>query len=90
MKFTKLFLTVFSVMVLTSTLHAQSYNTALGVRLGYDSGLTLKHFFTHENPGELIIVDAKTFQEVKALPMSKPIGKYNVFNKVTRSEGTSH
>ncbi len=43
-----------------------------------------------ENPGELIIVDAKTFQEVKALPMSKPIGKYNVFNKVTRSEGTSH
>ena len=43
-----------------------------------------------ENPGELVIVDAKTFREVKALPMSKPIGKYNVYNKVTRSEGTSH
>lgn len=43
-----------------------------------------------ENPGELIIVDAKTFQEVKTLPMAKPIGKYNVYNKVTRSEGTSH
>ncbi len=43
-----------------------------------------------ENPGELIVVDAKTFQEVATLPMSKPIGKYNVYNKITRSEGTSH
>lgn len=43
-----------------------------------------------ENPGELIVVNAKTFQEVATLPMAKPIGKYNVFNKVTRSEGTSH
>lgn len=43
-----------------------------------------------ENPGELIVVNASTFQEVATLPMAKPIGKYNVFNKVTRSEGTSH
>ena len=43
-----------------------------------------------ENPGELVVVDARTLREVKSLPMSKPIGKYNVFNKVTRSEGTSH
>ena len=26
----------------------------------------------------------------KATEPVKPIGKYNVFNKVTRSEGTSH
>lgn len=43
-----------------------------------------------ETPGELVVVDAITLREVAALPMMKPIGKYNVFNKVTRSEGTSH
>ncbi len=43
-----------------------------------------------ENPGELLVVDAATFREVASLPMMKPIGKYNVYNKVTRSEGTSH
>lgn len=42
------------------------------------------------NPGELLVIDATTLREVAALPMMKPIGKYNVHNKVTRSEGTSH
>ena len=43
-----------------------------------------------ETDGALIVYDAQTFKEVKRLPMSKPVGKYNVFNKITRSEGTSH
>ena len=43
-----------------------------------------------EDEGALIVYDAATFREVKRLPMRKPVGKYNVFNKVTRSEGTSH
>jgi hypothetical protein len=43
-----------------------------------------------EDDGALIVYDAATFQEVKRLPMRKPVGKYNVFNKITRSEGTSH
>ncbi|MFZ6751280.1 cytochrome D1 domain-containing protein [Undibacterium sp. Ren11W] len=43
-----------------------------------------------ENDGELVIYDAKTLQVVKRLPMKKPSGKYNVFNKITRSAGTSH
>lgn len=43
-----------------------------------------------EMEGELVIYDATTLQEVKRLPMKKPSGKYNVFNKITRSEGTSH
>ena len=43
-----------------------------------------------ENDGALIVYDAATFKEVKRLPMSKPVGKYNVWNKITRSEGTSH
>jgi len=43
-----------------------------------------------EMDGALIVYDAATLQEVKRLPMSKPVGKYNVWNKITRSEGTSH
>jgi mono/diheme cytochrome c family protein/WD40 repeat protein len=40
--------------------------------------------------GAVIVYDAKTLQEVKRLPMVKPSGKYNVYNKITRSAGTSH
>jgi hypothetical protein len=43
-----------------------------------------------EMDGAVIVYDAKTLKEVKRLPMSKPVGKYNVFNKITKSEGTSH
>jgi DNA-binding beta-propeller fold protein YncE len=40
--------------------------------------------------GALVVYDAKTLSEVKRLPMKKPSGKYNVYNKITRSTGTSH
>ena len=43
-----------------------------------------------EMDGALVIYDATTFKEIKRIPMSKPSGKYNVFNKTTRSSGTSH
>lgn len=43
-----------------------------------------------DNDGALIIYDAATFKEIKRLPMNKPSGKYNVYNKITRSAGTSH
>ena len=43
-----------------------------------------------EDPGELIVYDAETFAEIKRMPMRKPSGKYNVYNKITFSEGTSH
>ncbi len=43
-----------------------------------------------EMDGALIVYDARTLREVKRLPMSKPVGKYNVWNKISRSEGTSH
>ncbi len=43
-----------------------------------------------ENDGALVIYDADTLQEVKRIPMKKPSGKYNVYNKITRSAGTSH
>ncbi|MEW5889939.1 MAG: cytochrome D1 domain-containing protein [Pseudomonadota bacterium] len=43
-----------------------------------------------EMDGALIVYDARSLEEVKRIPMKKPVGKYNVFNKITRSEGTSH
>jgi mono/diheme cytochrome c family protein/DNA-binding beta-propeller fold protein YncE len=43
-----------------------------------------------EDDGALIVYDARTFEEVKRLPMRRPVGKYNVWNKISRSEGTSH
>jgi len=43
-----------------------------------------------EDDGAVIVYDAATLQEVRRLPMKKPSGKYNVFNKITFSEGTSH
>ncbi len=43
-----------------------------------------------EKDGAIIVYDAKNLKEIKRLPMSKPVGKYNVYNKITRSEGTSH
>ncbi|MBI1949452.1 MAG: c-type cytochrome [Deltaproteobacteria bacterium] len=43
-----------------------------------------------EDDGALVVYDAATLKELKRLPMKKPSGKYNVFNKIKFSEGTSH
>lgn len=43
-----------------------------------------------EDDGEVLVYDATTLEIVKRLPMRKPSGKYNVWNKITFSEGTSH
>ncbi|WP_229582975.1 nitrite reductase [Paracoccus sp. S-4012] len=43
-----------------------------------------------EDDGAVVVYDAQTLQEVRRLPMRKPSGKYNVWNKITFSDGTSH
>ena len=43
-----------------------------------------------EDDGAVIVYDAATLEEVTRLPMRKPSGKYNVWNKITFSDGTSH
>ncbi len=43
-----------------------------------------------EMDGAVVVYDAATFKEIKRIPMKKPSGKYNVYNKITRSAGTSH
>lgn len=43
-----------------------------------------------EMDGALVVIDTRTLREVKRIPAKKPVGKYNVWNKISRSEGTSH
>ncbi len=43
-----------------------------------------------EMDGAVIVFDAATLTEVARLPMVKPSGKYNVWNKITFEDGTSH
>lgn len=65
MKRNKLFAILFSITAFTSTVHAQNYNSSLGARLGYDSGIALKYFFTPKNPAEFILsVSPRYFQLV--------------------------
>lgn len=42
-----------------------------------------------ERDGAIVVYDARTWKEVKRLPMVKPVGKYNIGNKVGRERGTS-
>ncbi len=69
-----------------------------------DPGKTLAHIeFTRDgryalaslserksDGGALVVFDALSLKEVKRIPMDKPVGKYNLYNKINRSEGTSH
>jgi len=43
-----------------------------------------------DREGALVVYDAQTLKEIKRLPMKRPVGKYNVWNKTRLSEGTSH
>ncbi|MFO1317578.1 MAG: cytochrome D1 domain-containing protein [Burkholderiales bacterium] len=43
-----------------------------------------------EFDGAIVVYDAATFAEVKRIPAARPVGKYNVWNKVNHSAGTSH
>jgi cytochrome c553/WD40 repeat protein len=43
-----------------------------------------------EMDGAVIVYDTATLTELRRLPMVKPSGKYNVWNKITFEDGTSH
>ncbi|MDR5653517.1 cytochrome D1 domain-containing protein [Ruixingdingia sedimenti] len=43
-----------------------------------------------EQDGAVIVYDSATLAEITRLPMVKPSGKYNVWNKITFEDGTSH
>lgn len=74
---------------IVTTLRPVSENkTAAHVEFDKDGKYALLSIWDMD--GAVIVYDAKTLKEVKRLPMVKPSGKYNVYNKTTRSSGTSH
>ncbi len=73
---------------IVKTLRPAPGKTAAHVEFDRYGKFALVSLWEHE--GAVIVYDAVTLEEVKRLPMVKPSGKYNVFNKITFSAGTSH
>ncbi|MGI9416703.1 MAG: cytochrome D1 domain-containing protein [Geminicoccaceae bacterium] len=72
----------------TKTLRPAPGKTAAHVEFTRDGRHALLSIWDMD--GAVIVYDAETLKEVKRLPMVKPSGKYNVWNKISRDEGTSH
>lgn len=73
---------------LVKTLQPEPGKTAAHVEFTRDGKYALLSIWDVE--GAVVVYDANTLQEVKRLPMSKPSGKYNVYNKTHYEAGTSH
>lgn len=73
---------------IVKTLRPVPGKTSGHVEFNRDGSLALLSIW--ELDGEVLVYDSNNFNIIKRLPMSKPVGKYNVYNKITRSEGTSH
>lgn len=77
-----------STLEIVKTLKPVPGKTAAHVEFDRDGRHALLSIWDKE--GYVIVYDAKTLEEVKRLPMNKPSGKYNVYNKTRYTEGTSH
>ena len=73
---------------IVKTLRPKPGKTAAHVEFTRDGSHALVSIWDMD--GALVIYDAKTLEEVKRIPMKKPSGKYNVYNKINLSAGTSH
>ena len=70
------------------TLRPAPGKTAAHVEFTRDGKYGLLSIWDEE--GAVSVYDGTTLKEIKRLPMNKPSGKYNVYNKTRYSEGTSH
>ena len=77
-----------STLEIVKTLKPSPGKTAAHVEFTRDGRYALLSIW--ENDGAIVVYDASTLEEIKRIPMNKPSGKYNVYNKITRSSGTSH
>jgi mono/diheme cytochrome c family protein len=73
---------------IAATLRPAPGKTAAHVEFTRDGRYALLSIWDMD--GALVVYDAETLEEVKRVPMVKPSGKYNVYNKIRLSEGTSH
>jgi len=77
-----------STLEIVRTLRPEPGRTAAHVEFTRDGRYALLSIW--EDDGAVLVYDARTLEVVKRLPMDKPSGKYNVWNKVSHSRGTSH
>jgi DNA-binding beta-propeller fold protein YncE/cytochrome c553 len=73
---------------MVKTLRPEPGKTSAHVEFSRDGRYALVSLW--EMDGALVVYDAASLEEVKRIPMRKPSGKYNVYNKIHRSAGTSH
>jgi mono/diheme cytochrome c family protein len=73
---------------IAATLRPAPGKTAAHVEFTRDGRYALLSIWDMD--GAIVVYDAETLEEVKRIPFVKPSGKYNVYNKIRRSEGTSH
>lgn len=77
-----------STLEIVKTLAPMPGKTAAHVEFTKDGKYVLLSIW--DKDGAVIVYDSKTFKEIKRLPMKKPSGKYNVYNKTHYERGTSH
>ncbi|MEX2488821.1 MAG: cytochrome D1 domain-containing protein, partial [Pseudomonadales bacterium] len=73
---------------IVKTLRPSPGKTAAHVEFNKDGTRAIVSIW--EMDGEIVIYDADELEEIKRLPMVKPSGKYNVYNKIHYERGTSH
>ena len=73
---------------IVKTLRPAPGKTAAHVEFTRDGRFALLSIW--EMDGAIVVFDARSLEEVRRIPMVKPSGKYNVWNKIHGSEGTSH
>lgn len=73
---------------IVKTLRPSPGKTAAHVEFNKDGSKVILSIWDMD--GEIIVYDANTLEEEKRLPMVKPSGKYNVWNKTQYERGTSH
>ncbi|TFH87839.1 cytochrome C oxidase Cbb3 [Billgrantia azerbaijanica] len=73
---------------IAETLIPEPGKTAAHVEFDRDGETLLLSIW--DDDGALLRIDAETLEELDRMPMKKPSGKYNVWNKTQYEEGTSH
>lgn len=73
---------------IVKTLQPAPGKTAAHVEFTRDGRYALLSIWDED--GAVVVYDGQSLEEVKRIPMSKPSGKYNVYNKTRYIEGTSH
>ena len=73
---------------IVATLRPEPGKTAAHVEFTHDGRYALVSIWDMD--GAIVVYDAASLEEVARIPMVRPSGKYNVYNKITLEEGTSH